>query len=179
MTQIKTAPNIIDWKLFDWEEIFGTVESTASLKRKQTRALRTEVQEIATSKYSGNQLTYVGDKEDGKDYTDCNGLSVEDKAQEKMFCKNIDRTKVFILKNFQGNQTEFVKTFDYIILKDTKNMSVGWATWEAVAKNVVIKDAVITSFVDYDDLHMIEFFVTPKTKPDFGAKLRKLIEEHV
>lgn len=179
MTQIKTAPNIIDWKLFDWEEIFGTVESTAGLKRKQTRALRTEVQEIATSKYSGNQLTYVGDKEDGKDYIDCNGLSVEDKAQEKMFCKTIDRTKVFILKNFQGNQTEFVKTFDYIILKDTKNMSVGWATWEAVAKNVVIKDAVITSFVDYDDLHMIEFFVTPKTKPDFGAKLRKLIEEHV
>jgi hypothetical protein len=170
---------MIDWKLFDWEEIFGAVESTAGLKRKQTRALRTEIQEIATSKYSGNQLTYVGDQEDGKDYTDCNGLSVEDKAQEGMFCKTIDRTKVFILKNFQGNQTEFVKTFDYIILKDTKNMSVGWATWEAVAKNVVIKDAVITSFVNYDDLHMIEFFVKPKQKDDFGIKLRKLIEEHV
>ena len=170
---------MIDWKLFDWEEIFGSVESTAGLKRKQTRPLRTEVQEIATAKYSGGQLTYVGDSEDGKDYIDCNGSSVEDKGMEGMFCKTIDRTKVFTLKNFQGDRTEFVKTFDYIILKDTKAMSVGWATWEAVAKNVVIKDAVITSFVDYDDLHMIEFFVTPKTKPDFGAKLRKLIEEHV
>jgi ethanolamine utilization protein EutQ (cupin superfamily) len=170
---------MIDWKRFDWEEIFGSVESTSGLKRKQTRALRTEVQEIATAKYSDGQLTYVGDKEDGKDYIDCNGSSVEDKAQEGMFCKTIDRTKVFILKNFQGNQTKFVKTFDYIILKDTKAMSVGWATWEAVAKNVVIKDAVITSFVNYDDLRMIEFFVKPKQKDDFGAKLRKLIEEHV
>jgi len=170
---------MIDWKLFDWEEIFGSVKSTTGLKRKQTRPLRTEVQEIATAKYSSNQLTYVGDSIDGKDYIDCNGLSVEDKAQEGMFCKTIDRTKVFTLKNFQGNQTKFVKTFDYIILKDTKAMSVGWASWDAVAKNVNIKDAIITSFVNYDDLHMIEFFVKPKKKDDFGAKLRKLIEEHV
>ena len=170
---------MIDWTRFDWEEIFGTVKSTDGLKRKQTRPLRTEVQEIATSKYSDGQLIYVGDEENGKDYIDCNGLSVEDKGQEGMFTKTKGRTKVFTLKNFQGNKTKFVKTFDYIILKDTKAMSVGWATWEAVAKNVEIKDAIITSFVDYDDLHMIEFFVTPKTKPDFGAKLRKLIEEHV
>jgi hypothetical protein len=170
---------MIDWSRFDWEEIFGSVKSTDGLKRKQTRPLRTEVQEIATAKYSDGQLIYVGDKEDGKDYIDCNGFFVEDKGQEGMFCKTINRTKVFTLKNFQGNQTEFIKTFDYIILKDTKAMSVGWAKWEAVAKNVEIKDAIITSFVDYDDLHMIEFFVTPKTKSDFGAKLRKLIEEHV
>ena len=104
---------MIDWKRFDWEEIFGSVASTSGLKRKQTRALRTEVQEIATSKYSDGQLKYVGDKEDGKDYIDCDGSSVEDKAQEGMFCKTTGRTKVFILKNFQGNQTKFVKTFDF------------------------------------------------------------------
>ena len=89
---------MIDWKRFDWEEIFGSVASTSGLKRKQTRALRTEVQEIATSKYSDGQLKYVGDKEDGKDYIDCDGSSVEDKAQEGMFCKTTGRTKVFILK---------------------------------------------------------------------------------
>lgn len=176
MNQTIKVPN---WDLFNWEEIFGAVESTKNLKRNQTRPLRTEIQERATAKYSGGQFTYVGDTQDGKDYIDLNGFSVEDKAQEGMFCKTKHRTKVFTLKNFRRNKTEFVKTFDYMILKDTRHMSVGWTTWAAVEKNAVITDAVITSFVDYDNLHMIEFFVTPKPKIDLSIVLENMIEENI
>ena len=66
----------IDFSLFDWEEIFGTVKATDGLKRPQTRGLRTEIQEIATAKHSGGQFTYVGVKENGKDYYDLNNLSL-------------------------------------------------------------------------------------------------------
>lgn len=59
---------MIDPELFDFSQIFGVVESTNGLKRSQTRPLRAEVQEIAIAKYSGGQLQYVGDKENGRDF---------------------------------------------------------------------------------------------------------------
>ena len=59
---------MIDLKLFDFPSIFGVVKSTDGLKRNQTRLLRTEVQEIAIAKYSGGQLKYVGDTENGRDF---------------------------------------------------------------------------------------------------------------
>ena len=63
----------IDFSLFNWEEIFGTVKATEGLKRPQTRGLRTEIQEIATAKHSGGQFSYVGMRENGKDYISSNG----------------------------------------------------------------------------------------------------------
>lgn len=168
---------MIDFNLFQWDEIFGVVKSTDGLKRPQTRGLRTEIQEMATAKYSGNQLKYVGMAENGRDYVDATGKFWEDKGQRGMFPKTTSKTKVFILKNFQGNKTEYVKTFDYILLKDTETMSVGWADWDSVYKNIKIKDAIVESFVDYDDLRMVEFFVQPKDKEDFSILLNKIIEE--
>jgi hypothetical protein len=169
----------IDWSLFDWEEIFGTVTATEGLKRNQTRGLRTEIQEISTAKHSSKQFQYVGDTQNGRDYIDINGFIWEDKASEGMFLKRKERTKKFVLKNFRGNQTNFEKTFDYLLLKDTKNMSVGWVKWKDIEKNIEIKDAVITSFVDYSDLRMIEFYVTPKPKEDISKDILKLIEKVV
>lgn len=168
---------MIDFNLFQWNEIFGVVKSTDGLKRPQTRGLRTEIQEIATAKYSSGQFTYVGMAENGKDYVDIDGNAWEDKGKRGMFPKKGNKTKTFILKNFQGNKTEYVKTFDYILLKDTESMSVGYATWESVFKNIKIKDAIIESYVSYDDLQMIEFFVEPKEKENFANLLNKIIEE--
>lgn len=169
----------IDFSLFNWEEIFGTVKATEGLKRPQTRGLRTEIQEIATAKHSGGQFSYVGMRENGKDYISSNGKSWEDKSIVGMFTGKT-KTKTFILKNFQGNNTgQIQKTFDYILLKDTGSMSVAWATWDAVYKNVVITDATIKSHVDYCDLHFIETNVTPKEKCNFATTLQTLIEELV
>jgi len=170
----------IDFKLFDWEEIFGTVKATEGLKRKQTRGLRTEIQEIATAKHSNKQFEYVGMKDDGHDYVDCYGIFWEDKGQENLFQKTTGKTSQFTLKNWQGNSKNTVeKTFEYIILKDTKKMSVGWSTWDSVYKNMINKSAQVYSHVHYDDLHVIELFVNPKPKLDFSAALNKIITELV
>ena len=169
----------VDFSLFNWKEIFGTVKATDGLKRPQTRGLRTEIQEIATAKHSGGQFTYVGMRENGKDYSSSYGESWEDKSIVGMF-KGKTKTKQFILKNYQGNNTgELKKTFDYILLKDTGSMSVAWASWDAVNKNVEITDATIKSYVDYSDLTFIESNVIPEDKEDFSKTLEFLIEELV
>lgn len=169
----------IDFSLFNWNEIFGTVKATEDLKRPQTRGLRTEIQEIATAKHSGGQFVYVGMKEKGKDYISSNNKFWEDKSIVGMF-KGRTKTRQFILKNFQGNNTgQIDKTFDYILLKDTGSMSVAWATWDAVYKNIVATDATIKSHVDYCDLHMIEENVVPADKEDFAKSLQILIENLV
>ena len=169
----------VDFSLFNWKEIFGTVKATDGLKRPQTRGLRTEIQEIATAKHSGGQFTYVGMRENGKDYNSSYGESWEDKSIVGMF-KGKTKTQQFILKNYQGNNTgELKKTFDYILLKDTGSMSVAWASWDAVNKNVEITDATIKSHVDYSDLTFIESNVIPKDKEDFSKTLEFLIEELV
>jgi hypothetical protein len=170
---------VIDLKCFCWDEIFGVVKSTEGLVRPQTRGLRTEIQEIATSKYSSGLLKYVGMGEHGRDYVDVDGKYWEDKGKKGMLPKNGKRTKSFILKNFQGNKTEYVKTFDYILLKDTENMSAAWATWDSVYRNIKIKDATVESYVIYDDLHMICSNIIPKDKEDFSFLLDKIIEEIV
>ena len=168
----------VDFKLFDWEEIFGTVKATEGLKRKQTRGLRTEIQEIATAKYSNNQFEYVGMREDGHDYLDCHGIFWEDKGQGNMFQKTTGKTAPFTLKNWQGNSKSTVhKTFDYILVKDTKKMCVGWSTWDAVYKNIDSKDAQVYSHIDYDDLYVIELLVISKQKSDVSISLQKLIED--
>ena len=59
---------MINFSKFDFKSIFGVVKSTDGLKRQQTRPLRAEVQEIAIAEYSGGQLEYVGDVEDGRDF---------------------------------------------------------------------------------------------------------------
>ena len=133
---------MIDPKLFDFPSIFGVVKSTDGLKRQQTRPLRAEVQEIAIAKYSGEQLKYVGDKENGRDfYGLVDDLYYESKGQDGIFCKTIPWTKEITLKNFQGRNLGLPKkTFDYMFLWDTKNYTVGICSWNACMKHVTIKE---------------------------------------
>ena len=95
---------MIDFNLFYFPSIFGVVKSTDGLKRNQTRPLRAEVQEIAIAKYSGGQLKYVGDKENGRDfYGLLDHLDYESKGMDGLFQKTVPYTKEITLKNFQGN----------------------------------------------------------------------------
>jgi len=169
---------MINSSLFDFPSIFGVVESTNGLKRNQTRPLRAEVQEIAIAKYSGGQLKYVGDKESGKDfYGILDKLYYESKGMDGLFQKRVPYTKEITLKNFQGKNLGLPKkTFDYMLLWDTKNYTVGICSWDSCMKRVRIKDAVVSFRVHYDDIEFLAKNIIPIKKEDFAAKLYNLIE---
>jgi hypothetical protein len=172
---------MIDFNLFDFPSIFGVVKSTDGLKRNQTRPLRAEVQEIAIAKYSGGQLKYVGDKENGRDfYGIIDGLYYESKGMDGLFQKTVPYTKEITLKNFQGKNLGVPeKTFDYMLLWDTKNYNVGICNWGACMKHITIKDSTVSFRVDYPDITFLAKNIIPEKKEDFATKLYELIEEIV
>ena len=60
---------MINWKEFNWPEIFGTIYAVAPLMiQNQFRFLAADIQETATAKYSNGQLKYIGNEANGKDY---------------------------------------------------------------------------------------------------------------
>ena len=172
---------MINPDLFNFSEIFGVIESTNGLKRNQTRHLRTEVQEIAIAKYSGGQLQYVGDTENGRDfYGLIDKLYYESKGMDGLFQKRVPYTREITLKNFQGNNLGLPKkTFDYMLLWDTKNYTVGICSWDACMKHTVVKDATVVFRVDNSDITFLAKNVIPTQKEDFAKKLYELIEESV
>ena len=172
---------MINPDLFNFSEIFGVIESTNGLKRNQTRPLRTEVQEIAIAKYSGGQLQYVGDTENGRDfYGLIDKLYYESKGMDGLFQKRVTYTREITLKNFQGNNLGLPKkTFDYMLLWDTKNYTVGICSWDACMKHTVVKDATVVFRVDNSDITFLAKNVIPTQKEDFAKKLYELIEESV
>jgi hypothetical protein len=172
---------MINPQLFDFPSIFGVVKSTDGLKRNQTRPLRTEVQEIGIAKYSGGQLQYIGDKEDGRDfYGIVDNLYYESKGMDGLFQKTVPYTKEITLKNFQGKNLGLPeKTFDYMLLWDTKNYAVGICSWDACMKHTIVKDASVSFRVDNSDITLLAKNVVPIEKQDFSIKLYELIEELV
>lgn len=172
---------MINPNLFDFPSIFGVVKSTDGLKRQQTRPLRAEVQEIAIAKYSGGQLKYIGDKENGKDfYGIVDGLYYESKGMDGLFQKTVPYTKEITLKNFQGKNLGLPeKTFDYMLLWDTKNYSVGICDWDSCMRTIEVKDAVVSFRVHYNDIQFLAKNIIPTEKEDFATKLYNLIEATV
>ena len=172
---------MINPDLFNFAEIFGVIESTNGLKRNQTRPLRAEVQEIAIAKYSGGQLKYIGNQENGRDFFGLiDKLYYESKGMDGLFQKRVPYTKEITLKNFQGNNLGLPeKTFDYMLLWDTKNYTVGICSWDACMKHTVIKDATVAFRVDYSDVTFLAKNVIPVQKEDFAKKLYELINESV
>tara|TARA_B100000900_G_scaffold301690_1_gene260282 strand:+ start:959 stop:1477 length:519 start_codon:yes stop_codon:yes gene_type:complete len=172
---------MINPNLFDFPSIFGVVKSTDGLKRNQTRPLRAEVQEISIAKYSGGQLKYVGDTENGRDFFGLvDDLYYESKGMDGLFCKTIPWTGWITLKNFQGNNLGLPeKTFDYMLLWDTKTYTVGICTWDACMKKTDIKDAGVRFRVHFDDITFLAKNVIPVEKEDFAIRLYNMIEEMV
>ena len=170
---------MIDFNKFDFPSIFGVVKMTDSLKRKQMTFIRSEIQEKAIAKYSGGQLNYIGDTENGRDfYGITDGLYYESKALDGMFLKTKPYTKAIPFKNYRENNTGLPeKTFDYMLLWDTKNYTAGICSWDSCIKNPILKDDSVKIRVDFDDITFFARNITPIDKEDFGPKLTKLIEE--
>ena len=168
---------MINFDQFDFPAIFGCVKGTDGLKRNQTRTVRSELQEKAIAKYSGGQLQYVGDCENGRDFLGIHdGLYYESKGMDGMFLKTKPRTREITLKNFQGKNLGLPKkTFEYMLLWDTKNYSAGICSWDACMKHTKIKDAVISFKVDFDDITFIAKNINPVDKDDFSVILEEAI----
>ena len=97
-----------------------------------------------------------------------------------MLLKTKPYTKEITLKNFQGKNLGLPeKTFDYMLLWDTKNYTVGICSWDACIKNAKVKDSNVSFRVDYDDITFIAKNVVYTHRDDFASKLYKLIEESV
>jgi hypothetical protein len=127
----------IDFNKINLPEFFGCVNATNTKQMKSNafKTLRTWLQEKSFAKWSDDQVDYVGDFVNGADFIDQNGIFYEMKGKLKMF--NVDgSTGVITLKNFQGETKKVEETFEYMLLVDTFNMSIGFTDWETVNKRV-------------------------------------------
>ena len=97
-----------------------------------------------------------------------------------MFCKRKPTTKEITLKNFQGRNKGLPdKTFDYMLLWDTKTYTAGICSWDACMKNTILKDDSVAFRVNFDDITFFAKNVEPTDKGDFGKKLYQLIRESI
>lgn len=125
-----------DLSKINLEEFFGCVAATNTpqMKSNAFKTIRTWLQEKSFAKWSNGQFEYVGDYRDGLDFINCfyNEL-YEMKGKLKLFNKN-GSTGSIDLKNFRGENKIIKKTFDYMFLVDTFNMTIGITDWETVEK---------------------------------------------
>jgi len=132
---------MINIERFNLEEFFGCVETTNTpqMKSNTFKTIRTWLQEKSFAKWSDGQLEYVGDIKDGTDFVSTCGVSYEMKGSLGLFNKN-GSTKTIILKNFYGENKVIKKTFEYMFLVDTANMSIGFTDWNTVENRVYFTD---------------------------------------
>jgi hypothetical protein len=168
----------VDFSRFDFKEIFGVVKSTANMTQKQLLFLRTHIQELSVAKYSDGQLVYVGDKENGIDFRGVNQIRYESKAMNNLFMKRSPLTLPITLKKFQKKKPlEVFQTFDYMLLWDTTQNSVGICDWEDVKKGLVINDASVTIRIRKSDIICLENGVVPKERNvDILEEISNLID---
>ena len=128
---------MIDISRFNLEEFFGCVNATNTTQMKSNafKTIRTWLQEKSFAKWSDGQLQYVGDYKDGVDFTSEDGVNFEMKGTLGMFNKN-GSTRSIILKNFHSENKVVDKTFDYLLLVDTRNMAIGVTDWDTVEKRI-------------------------------------------
>lgn len=169
----------LDFSEMNFEEFFGCVNATNTTQMKSNtfKTLRTYIQEKSFAKWSGGQLAYVGDHRDGIDFESIVDEDWEMKGMLRMFNKN-GTTKVVTMKNFRGNTKVFEKTFDYIFLVDTENMSIGYTDWETTYKRHYFTSSSPMVRVKYypQDYQIIATNVSPTTKSITASEILRLIE---
>ena len=175
----------IDFEKFDLKEFFGCVEATntSQMKSNAFKTFRTYLQEKSFSKWSGDQLDYVGDYEDGKDFVDKNGIFYEMKGSLGLFNKNGSCKRVVLINKRPGKKKTTVlkkedlkKTFEYMFLVDTKNMSIAYTDWETVYSRVECDGAGATFKLKAGDYQLLASNVIPNKKTIGASELLKPIE---
>ena len=171
---------MVDFSIFDWENIFGVVESVSTCSRNQLRPLSAEIIEKSISKYSGGQLQYMGDCVNGYDFCDTEGIRYECKSKKGMFQKKSFFTKEIIVKNYFGLMTDNIpQTFDQMILMDTTQNSVGIISHQTAVKCARITNSSITTRIPLTDVKYVARNVTPTKKPNFENILNNFISQAI
>jgi hypothetical protein len=165
-------------KVVDWAKVFGVIKSVDTLKRNQTRPLRTEIVELSIDKYSGGNLKYVGNTVNGMDFKGTDGLRYECKMQGKIFQPTKPWTNKITLKNHRTTKKNKVKkTFDKIIFIDCGKAKVGVADFEDLT--IYNLDAEVRCRVeDQDNITIVADGVDPHESYD-GVDMGKVIFEAI
>lgn len=171
---------MIDIERINLEEFFGCVEATNTTQMKSNafKTLRTWLQEKSFAKWSDGQLKYVGDYKDGVDFASEDQVNYEMKGSLGLFNKN-GSTKSIILKNFHSENKVVEKTFDYLLLVDTKNMSIGYVDWDTVEKRVYYTPKSPCAKVKFlpGDFTILAKDITPAKKNITSQKILDNMEE--
>ena len=157
------------------------------MKSSSFRGLRAHYTEKSFCKWSDDQLTHVGLFDRGRDFIiKETNESLEMKTQLGMF-KEDGNCKSFVLKNFHPSgkdkkdwkKKDLIKTFDYMVLVDTKSMSVGYTTWDKVYECVDETANEPKSILKKTDYTMIAHKVIHSEKDCDVDRMFSLIEEHI
>jgi hypothetical protein len=175
----------IDFSLINLEEFFGCVKATNTKQMKSNafKTFRTYLQEKSFAKWSGGQLNYVGDYEDGRDFVDNSGTFYEMKGSLGLFNKNGSCKRVVLINKRPGKKKikelkkeDVQKTFEYMLLVDTKNMSIAYTDWDTVYSRIECDGAGATFKLESGDYKMLESNIVPTEKQIDAGQLLNMME---
>lgn len=177
----------IDFSRINLEEFFGCVNATNTpqMKSNAFKTFRTYLQEKSFAKWSDGQLNYIGDYEVGKDFVDNDGTFYEMKGSLGLFNNNGSCKRVVLINKRPGKnknkslltRENLLKTFDYMFLVDTKNMSIAYTTWDVVYSRTECDGAGATFKLISGDYQILSKNVVPAVKKITSTDLLSSIEE--
>lgn len=171
---------MIDIERINLEEFFGCVEATNTTQMKSNafKTFRTYLQEKSFAKWSDGQLKYVGDFKDGVDFISDDQVNYEMKGSLGLFNKNGSCRRVVLINKRPGKKKvkelvkeDIQKTFEYMLLVDTKSMSIAYTDWDTVYSRTECDGAGATFKLQKGDYKMLEMNVKPAKK--------KITSEHI
>ena len=175
----------IDFNRINLEEFFGCVKATNTpqMKSNAFKTFRTYLQEKSFAKWSDGQLDYVGDYENGKDFVDPSGIFYEMKGSLNLFNKNGSCKRVVLINKRQGKRKikeiekqDIQKTFEYMFLVDTENMSIAYTDWDTVYSRMECDGAGATFKLEKDDYKVLASNITQIKKEIDANQLLNMVE---
>jgi len=175
----------IDFNRINLEEFFGCVKATNTpqMKSNAFKTFRTYLQEKSFAKWSDGQLDYVGDYENGKDFVDPSGIFYEMKGSLNLFNKNGSCKRVVLINKRPGKRKikqiqkeDIQKTFEYMFLVDTENMSIAYTDWDTVYSRMECDGAGATFKLEKGDYKVLASNITPVKKEIDANQLLNMVE---
>jgi hypothetical protein len=176
----------IDFARINLEEFFGCVEATNTTQMKSNafKTLRTWLQEKSFAKWSDGQMEYVGDFKNGVDFISQYNENYEMKGSLDLFNKNEDCKRVVLINKRPGKgsivnlkKENIKKTFEHMLLVDTKKMSIGYTDWDTVYSRTECDGAGATFKLCKGDYKMLAINVKPKPKKIESSEILNTLEQ--
>lgn len=175
----------LDLSRINLEEFFGCVKATNTTQMKSNafKTFRTYLQEKSFAKWSDGQLNYVGDHMDGVDFIGDDKTLYEMKGSLDLFNKNGSCKRVVLINKRPGKKKktelkkeDIQKTFEYMLLVDTRNMCIGYTDWDTVYSRVECDGAGATFKLEKDDYKIIAKNISPIEKQIDAEQLLNMME---